>query len=214
MAAIVGRGVRVEIAKTYGTPVAVSGVTNAKPGVAASVGHSLAAKSVGYFSGVEGMVPLEGQAARANPVATDTFTAEDINTTDFGTFTDAATFTPVTAWATISNSTRYAIGGGDADKLDATTLLDNFKQEIPGYLGAQSVTIDVLSEDAASEGMALVEDAARNARYEVFRITLKTGATRVFRGQPSMPGEDVAKGALGTGSFGIAVKGFVTRGAA
>ena len=37
------------------------------------------------------------------------------------------------------------------------------------------------------------------------------GAVRVFRGEPSTPGEDVQQGAVGTGSLDFAVKGFALK---
>lgn len=210
---IIGRGVRIEVGKTEGAGKTVTAVTNAKPAVATSVAHGLLAKSIGYFKDVEGMVQLEGQAARLNPVTTDTFTLEDINSTDWPTFTDSALFVPVTAWATLSRATSYQIGGGDAEKLNATVLLDDIKQELNGLLATQTVSINLNSEDVSSEGMAIVKDAARRAQDLVFRITLKTGAVRVFRGQPSLPGENVQQGAIGTGSLSVTVRGFVTEGA-
>lgn len=214
MTTIVGRGVRVEVGKTEGAAKTVTAVTQAKPGVAASTAHGLLAKSVGYLRGVEGMVQLEGQAARLAAVTSDSFTLEDINTTDYPAFTDQAEFVPVTAWATLSKATSYAIGGGDSEPLDDTALLDDIKQEIAGLLAAQSVSIGVNAETISSEGMALVRDAARRAAYLVVRITLKDGNVRVFRGQPSLPGEDVQKGAIGTGTLSFKVKGFVCEGAA
>lgn len=213
MAVIIGRGVRVEMARTYGTALPVSDISSADPAVATSTGHALPTRSVGFFQSVEGTVQLEGQAVRLGTVDANTFVAEDIDATRLPTFTGAAEFVPVTAWTTIGTATRYAIGGGDADRLDTTTLLDEIKQEVTGQLGAQSVSFDILAEDTLSEGLRLVEAAARRASYEVFRITLKNGATRVFRGQPSLPGEDVGRGAVGTGSFTVTVKGFVTKGA-
>lgn len=214
MTSIVGRGVRVEIGKTEGAGKTVSAVTTAKPGVATSTAHGLSAKSVGYFSGVSGMAQLEGQAARLAVVTSNDFTLEDINTTDFPAFTGTAMFIPVTVWATVSRATSYAIGGGDAEKLDDTVLLDDIKQELNGLLAAQTVTFNMNSETISSEAMQIIRDAARRSAYLVFRITLKDGNVRVFRGQPSLPGEDVQKGAIGTGSFSVTVKGFVTEGAA
>src|ERR1700754_746211 len=140
MTSIVGRGVRVEVGKTEGAAKIVTLVTNAKPGVATSVAHGLTAKSVGYFRGVEGMVQLEGMAARLNPVTPpDSFTLENLNTTDFPGFTDQCEFVPITAWATVGRATSYSIGGGDAEKLDDTVLLDDIKQELNGLLAAQTV---------------------------------------------------------------------------
>jgi hypothetical protein len=43
----------------------------------------------------------------------------------------------------------------------------------------------------------------------VFRITLADGSQRIFRGQPSIPGESVAQGALGSGQMSVTVKGQV-----
>ncbi|MCR5864651.1 phage tail protein [Aquincola sp. J276] len=214
MTTIVGRGVRVEVSKTEGTAKVVTAVSKAKPGVASSTAHALPAKSIGYFRGVEGMVQLEGQAARLAAVTSDNFTLEDINTTDYPDFTDQAEFVPITAWATLAKATSYGIGGGDAEKLDDTSLLDDIKQEVNGLLAAQSVSIGLNAETIASEAMAIIRDAARRSAYLVFRITLKDGNVRVFRGQPSLPGEEVQKGALGTGSLSVTIKGFVTEGAA
>lgn len=213
MTSIVGRGVRVEIGKTEGAAKTVSGVTQAKPGVAASTAHGLLAKSIGYFTGVSGMVQLEGQAARLSVASADNFTLESINTTNFPAFTGGS-FVPVTAWATLSRASSYSIGGGAADTQDDTVLLDDIKQLVNGLLAAQTVTFNVKSETLNSEAAALIEDAARNSAYLVFRITLKDGNVRVFRGQPSLPGEDVQSNALGTGSFTVTVKGFVNQGAA
>lgn len=212
MAPVIGRGVRVEIGLTESAAKVVTAVTLAKPGVATSTAHGLANKSVGYFSSVAGMVNLEGQAVRVANQATNTFELEDIDTTNYPAFT-SGNFIPIATWATVSTATSYQIGGGDAEKLNNTVLLDDIKQELNGLLASQTVSFNVNSEDVPAQAMAAIEAAARNSAYLVFRITLKTGAVRVFRGQPSLPGENVSQGALGTGSLSVTVKGFITRGA-
>ena len=214
MGNIVGRGVKVEVGKTEGTAKNVTAITQASPPVGTTdAAHSLTAKSVAYLRGVEGMVQLEGQAVRLAAASGSSFDIEDMDSTDFPAFSGTAELVPITAWATVTPATAYQIGGGEAEKLDATTLIDIIKQEENGLLAAQSVTIPVNAEDVSSEGMQLVKKAARKGGYLVFRITLKTGAVRVFRGQPSLPGEDVQKGQLGTGSFNVTVKGLVIEGA-
>ena len=212
MGTIIGRGVRVEIGKTEGAAKTISAITLAKPGVATSAAHGLANKSVGYLLAVAGMVQLEGQAARVANQATNTFELENVNTTNYPAFT-AGTFVPVTAWSTLGESTSYQIPDGTADKLDNTVLLDDNKQELNGLLAAQSITFGLNAQDVSSDALALIEDAAVNQTYLVFRITLKSGATRVFRGQPSLPGENVQRGAIGTGSSNVSVKGVVVKGA-
>ena len=208
MTTLVGRNVRIEVSKTEGTEKTVSAVTVADPGVATSAAHGLANGAVGYFRDVTGMVNLDGQAARASAVDTNTFTLQTLDTSRFPAFT-AGEFVPVTVWSTLARSSGYSIGGGDAAKQDDTCLLDTITQEINGLLAAESVTLNLKKQTIDEEALQLIRKAARNQEYLVFRITLVDGAQRVFRGQPSMPGEDVQSGSIGTGTFGVTVKGAV-----
>lgn len=205
-----GRGIRVEIAATYATPVTVTAVTLADPGVATSTAHGQANNVVGYFSGVTGMEQLEGQACRVKNTAANTFELQGLNTSNFTAFT-AGTFTPVATWSTLAEATSYSIGGGAADKLDVTTLLDIVKKEEQGLLPASTVSLNVIAQSTPSTAMQLLESAVQSAGAVVVRMTLNDGAVRVFRAEPSLPGEDVAQGAVGTGSLDMAVKGFVLK---
>lgn len=210
---IIGRNVRVEIGKTEGAAKTVTAVSLANPGVATSAAHGLAAKSVGYFNAVTGMVTLEGQAVRLGTVAAGTFELEDIDTSTSPAFT-AGTFIPITAWSTLSKATSISEGGGEADKLNVTTLLDNIRQERNGLLAAETISINLLAESLASEALQIVRRAARTSTLLVFRITWSNGDVLVFRGEPSKPGRDVQQGQAGTGSISVTVKGFTTEGAA
>lgn len=211
---IIGRGVRVEIGKTEGAAKTVSAVTQADPGVATSTAHGLTAKSVGYFTGVPGMVNLEGQAARLGTVATDTFALEDIDTSDYPAFSGTCSFIPITAWATLAKATSISEGGGEANKLNVTTLLDNITQERNGLLAAQTVQIQLLAESLASEAMQIIRRGARKSSLYVFRVTWANGDVAIFRGEPSLPGRDVQQGQPGTGTLSVTVRGFITEGAA
>jgi len=213
MGTIVGRGIRVEVGKTEGAPVTVSEVSNEKPAVATAAGHSLVAKSLGYFKDVLGMPQIEGQACRVAAPASGTFQLEGLDTSTFSDYTGGK-FVPVTAWATVAEITSYSIPDGTADELDDTKLLDDIKQTINGLLNSQSPTFNTNAQETPSEGMLICEAAAENQGYLVFRITFKSGVVRFFRAQPSLPGENVQKGALGTGSMNATVKGRILRGAA
>lgn len=213
MGTIVGRGIRVEVGKTEGLPITITSVSNDKPGVATKVAHGLNDKAIGYFTGVTGMSPLDGQACRVANKTADTFELENLNTTGFPAYT-AGSWVPITAWATLFESTSYAVPDGSAEELDDTGLIDDIKQVLNGLLNAQTVQIGVKAQEELGEAMELVEDAAANQGYLVFRITFKSGAVRFWRGQPTLPGENVQKGALGTGSINTTVKGRFMRGAA
>lgn len=210
---LIGRGVRVEMGLAEGAAKVISAISLASPAVATSAAHGLASKSLGYLTGMGGMVQLEGQAVRLNPSTAGDFTLEDIDTTSYPAFT-AGSIVPITTWATLGRITGYDSGGGAGDKLDDTVLLDDIKKEIQGQLGAQTVTMNLNSQTLSDAGMKELRKVARAAGYAVFRITLKDGNVRFFRGQPSLPGESVQKGAIGTGNFSITIVGFICEGAA
>lgn len=210
MANVKGRGVRVEIAATYGSDKTVSAVTQASPGVASSTAHGMSNNTVGYFHTVSGMAQLEKQACRVKNQVTDAFDLQGLNTTNYSAYVSGL-FKPVATWETLAESTSYSIGGGSSEKLDVTTLLDIARKEEQGLLPAQTVTMNVIAQDTPSAAMLLLESAVQSQGFVVGRITLGNGAVRVFTAEPGTPGEDVQQGALGTGSLDFAVKGFVLK---
>jgi hypothetical protein len=210
MSNVKGRGVRVEIAATYDAPKVVTLVSKAVTGVATSAAHAMVNDTVGFWSGVAGMAQLEGQATRVKNQATNTFELQGLNTTGYSDFT-AGNFTPVATWATLSEATSYSIGGGAAEKLDVTRLIDITKQEEQGLLPVANVSMNVIAQDTPSAAALILESAVQTQGAVVVRITLGNGAVRVFRAEPSLPGEDVQQGQVGTGSLDMAVKGFVLK---
>lgn len=203
-----GRGVRLEVALTYQTADVVTAVTLANPGVATSTGHGMSNGAVGYFGEVTGMSQLDGQAFRASGVAANTFNLEGIDTSAYPAFTAGNAY-EVATWATISQATDFQIGGGDADKLDATTLLDFIKQEENGLLAAETVNVNMLA-DPLSQGVARLRALALSSTRATFRITYPSSALEIYwHGEPSIPGFNQAKQQLATGSFQITCKGFM-----
>lgn len=207
---LIGRGVRVEVQKTVAAAKTITAISLANPGVATSTAHALADGTVGFLNAVAGMVNLDGQAIRIDAPAANTFELQGVDTTTYPAFT-AGTFVPVTVWSTLSRSSSYNIGGGAAEKIKTTVLLDEIEQQANGLLAAQTVSFNINHETVDEEALQLIATAAINQAYLVFRITFKDGAQRIFRGQPSMPGEDVGQGALATGTLEVTVKGQVLR---
>jgi hypothetical protein len=207
---LIGRGVRVEVQKTVAAAKTITAISLANPGVATSTAHALADGTVGFLDAVAGMVNLDGQAIRIDAPAANTFELQGVDTTTYPAFT-AGTFVPVTVWSTLSRSSSYNIGGGAAEKIKTTVLLDEIEQQANGLLAAQTVSFNINHETVDEEALQLIATAAINQAYLVFRITFKDGAQRIFRGQPSMPGEDVGQGALATGTLEVTVKGQVLR---
>lgn len=213
MTIAIGRNVRVEIGSTEGASKTVTIVTSAKPPVATSTAHTLLVKTLGYFATAAGMPQLVGQAVRFSAVDANTLTLEDLDATGYGTFT-SGTLIPITAWATIATATDVNIGGGGASPIDTTVLLDQIKQQVSGPLEAQTVNISLRNETISPAGMQKIREVARVAGYLVFRLTYSDGNVRFFRGQPSLPTEQVGTGTPASGSFDVTVQGFVCEGVA
>lgn len=212
MTTIVGRGVRVEVAATYAAVgVAVTAISLANPAMITAAAHGFLAGDAGFLTGINGMSNIEGQALRAGTTTADTLQMQGVNSLLYPPYTNGATLTKVLTWALIAKATKYAIGGGASSPLDDTGLVDDIKQEIPGLLNAQTVTIDVNAQELNDQALQILEDAAFAQGFCVFRVTFKDGNVRIWRGQPSLPGEDVGKGALGTGTFTCTVKGKVLK---
>lgn len=214
MANIIGRGIKVEIAATYGSAVTCTAISLANPAVVSTTTPP-AVNTVGYFNAVAGMAQAEGQAVRVKTVVAGTsFVAQSYDTTSYSATTGNAQFIPVATWEPLSEATAYQFGGGEATPVNVTRLIDDITQEENGLLGAQSFTIPTLAQDVPSVAQTLIDSAAKSQGYVVGRITLKNGAVRVFRGQPSLSSEDVQQGQAGTGQITIKVKGEVLKGAA
>jgi hypothetical protein len=204
----IGRGVKVEVEATTAAAKSVTAVTQAAVGVATSASHALAEGAIAYFTGVSGMVQLEGQAISVDAPVTNTINLEGLNTTNFPAFTGTANLTPIATWSTVGNASGYQIGGGDANDVDQTTLIDDIQQLTPGLLNAQTVSISGFSA-FSSAAMQKVIQAAYDQTPLTFRVTLKNGERRVFRGIPALAGEDMQVGQSATGQFSVRVTGRV-----
>ena len=212
-----GSGVKIEIGLTEGASKTVTAVNLSNPGIAHSTVHGLAVGSAGYFTAVTGMDPLDGQASyvgSGGSPSADEFSLVDIDTTNFPAFT-AGNFVPVTAWSTLAQSTQYQLGGGSPKTEDVGTLIDTREKLLLIKNAAETVTIDLRALKDDNQAMAKIRAVARGLGYLVFRITHTpdgsetTGAQRIFRGQPSIPGESLAQGATGTGQMTVTVRGQV-----
>jgi hypothetical protein len=206
-----GRGIRVEVATAFATAVAgATAISLANPGVVTDASHGLANNAVGYWDTMVGMEQLEDQAFRVKNVATDTFEMQGLNTSAYTAFTSGL-YNIATAWATLAESTAYNIPEAATEDLDATTLLDVIDVIDAGNLAAQPISFPVLLREVPSTAMAFLQAAALAGTKVLIRITLQGGAVRVYRGNPSAPGEDVQAKALGRSSVSVKGRGLLLK---
>lgn len=210
MSTIVGRNVKVEVALTFNSPASPTAVTKANPAVGTLTSHTFADADVGYWTVTAGMVEIDGQAVHIMDTSANTFTMNGLDSTNYSTFT-AGTLTTALTWGTISEAASYAVGGGAANALDDTRLIDVKTRNVAGLLAPQDITVDVRNGVSAGSAMAFVEAAARNSTSCLFRITQGSTVLRVYYGVPSVPGESLQAGGLASGQFNILGAGWAVK---
>lgn len=217
MALYKGRGVRLEVALTFDAADVVTAITLANPAVISAASHGWSNGDYGFVEETgNGMAQIDGQAIRAANVASGTLEAEGLDTQTYSAFVSGNIYRAAT-WATISQATDFTIGGGDADKLDSTTLLDFIKKEENGLLAAETVNVNMFA-DPLSNGVARLRALALSkggsgvlASRSLFRITYPGSALEIFWfGEPSVPGFGQQKQQIATGSFQVSCKGFMS----
>lgn len=210
MGTIVGRGITVQYASTLASPISPTAVTKANPAVATLTSHGLTDGTVGYWTVTAGMVELDGQATHVINTSANTFTLNGLVTTGYSTYT-AGTFTYASAWSTIAEAASYAVGGGAAATLDDTRLYHTRTSNIAGLLAPQDLTIDVRNAEVSGTAMAAVEASAQTSTALLFRVMKGTTTLRVYYGVPSLPGESVSAGGLGSGQFNVLGTGWCVK---
>jgi len=174
----IGTNVTVEVESTLATGLAVSAITKASPGVCTATGHSLINGDVVIMDVNAGMVELDGQAVRVSAAATGVFTLEDLDTSDYSTFT-SGTALEVTAWHTMSNATSISMPNPTPEKIDITTLVDKAKQQAYGLPEAPDGNISALYQPELA-AVTEIKTATKANEDRAFRVTWAGGQITVF----------------------------------
>ena len=210
-AALIGRRVRVEVAKTIATPLVVTGLSNANPGVLSYTGTDPVNGDVVRLADDFPVAELAGQVVRVSAVdgVANTFAIESIDTTSFGVYPvgTSSAATPVSVWSTLGIARTVTAGSTSPNKIDTTTLIDAKKTFVFGQPEDPEITVDVISQPL-SEASQIIAKASKSNAIVPFRITfLQTGEKRLFAGYVTLPSESIPLGDVVTGSFSISQVG-------
>lgn len=177
--AIVWKNVAVDMQSVLATPVAVTAITKANPGVASAT-NSLSAGDYVLIT-AQGMSQVDGRVFRVSAPSGSAFTLEGEDTTLFGTFT-SGTFAKITYGTSITTATTISNAGGDFDFIDTTTIHQNVRSQIPGLPAAASFSMDNIW-DVSDAGLKAMKVAADNQSQRGIRFTFGAGGQiMVFNG--------------------------------
>lgn len=130
---------------------------------------------------------LDGRVFRIADETTNDFELEDLDTTSTTLFpagSGAGTFTPITAFAQISQILEFTTTGGDQQFTNFSYLEQNFETQIPTITSAQSISIGIADDPSLAGYIAL--KAASDARaIRALRLALPDGSIIFYNGYVS-----------------------------
>lgn len=174
-----GTVLRMETARA--TTKAISGLTNASPGVVTATAHGYTTGDIVYVDNVVGMTGVNKRAFVADSVATNTFNLKGVNTTDtsvYAAYASGGDSYKITTGAVAEVS---GIDGfdGQANEIDTTNLSSVAKEYLLGLQDFGTVSFDVYLKNSDAGQIAL-RTAKESGAAKVFTITDSAGQVLAF----------------------------------
>lgn len=172
-------------------------ITAANPGVVTSTAHGYANGTYLYLPAIAGMKELNQAVVRVANQTANTFELENIDTTNFGTFTSGSG-QAITFGAAAATMVDVNGSGGDAADVDTTTIHDSIAKVIPGLKSALKYDMQSIWDpsDAALIEFKKADDALA---VRALLFAFKSGAKVAMAGYVTAP-------LVPTGSTGALVK--------
>jgi hypothetical protein len=183
MAFTLSTGTAVAVAKTYGSAVNMTAITNAVEAVATlAAGHGVVVGD--YLELTSGWGRLNGRIVRAKTVVTNDVTLEGINTvstTLYPAGTGTGTIRRITAWDSVNQIKELSLSGGDQQFADITTLDDVVAKQIPTIRNAQALSIQAFDDPTLAYYNTVVAYAEQSTQAAV-RLSFPNGSKIVANG--------------------------------
>lgn len=165
------------IASVYGASKTMSVLTNAAEAVATlEAAHGVVENDILELT--SGWDLLNGRLARADSVATNDVTLEDIdtsNTTLYPAASGIGSIREITTWVTLSQITPdFSVSGGEQNFSDATFISHLIRQRIPTDRNAIEITLPFFF-DLGLSWVATVRAAAAASTPVAFRMAFPNG---------------------------------------
>ena len=171
--------VAVSVQSAIAATKTITAITKASPGVVSSTAH-------GYSNGdyvlltISGMYQLNYRVMRVSAVATDSFSLEGEDTTNYSTFV-SGTAQKITFGTTLATLTNINASGGDFDFVDTTTIHDSIKTQIPG-LGNPSTYNFESFWDPSDAGLVALKSASDAQAQRAILFSFSNSQKFVFNG--------------------------------
>lgn len=179
--AIKSQGAILKMETARATTKAISGLTNASPGVVTATANGYVNGDIIYVDNVVGMTGVNKRAFVADSVATNTFNLKGVSTTDTAVYSAYASGGDSYKVTTAAIAEVSGIDGfdGQANEIDVTNLSSNGKEYLLGLQDFGTVSFDVFLKNSDS-GQAALRTAKESGAAKVFTITDSAGQVMPF----------------------------------
>ncbi|MBK8773087.1 MAG: phage tail protein [Rhizobiales bacterium] len=169
--------VAVSVQSALAATKTITAITKNTTGVVSSTAH-------GYSNGdyvlilAQGMYQVNYRVFRVSAVATDSFSLEGEDTTNYGTFV-SGTAQKITFGTSLATLTSINASGGDFDFIDTTTIHDNIKTQVPGLPNPSNYTFDSFW-DPSDAGLVALKSASDSQAQRAILFSFANGQKFTF----------------------------------
>lgn len=179
-------GSTVAIAAAYGAVRTISAISNANPGVAASVAHGFAD---GTFIEVNsGWSKLTDRIVRVDAPTADAFALEGINTSSTSLYPaggGAGSARAISSWTQLAQITNSSSEGGEQQFLTYQFLESDSEKRIPTTKSAAGITFTI-ADDPTLPGYILAKEANDDRLPRAILLTLSSGERILYNAYVSL----------------------------
>ena len=189
----------VRMQDTLGDAKIITAISKASEAVITGT-HDFSIGDYVLIDGVGGMTEINKRIVRVGAVSTTvSFTAEDLDSTNWTTYTSGGTATKITAFVTFDNVTSFNYAEPQPNRIDVTTIHQNQKTEVFGLDDAPTATMS-MNADPLGTAIVALRAASLAKATRGFVVTTQTGQILIFNAYVAGGrGFDGSVGAVATG---------------
>ena len=179
-------GTTIHLGTTFGTPVAITGISNAATAVATAAGHGFVDGDIIVLK--SGWQRINERVFRVAASAAGTFQLEGLDTSDTSAFpvgTSGGTAMKVTAFTQVSQIIGISTSGGEQQFATVSPLESDFEIQIPTMYSAQSISMEI-GDDPSLAGYQALKKAADARAIRPLLMQNKNGSKIYYYGYVSL----------------------------
>lgn len=205
-------GSKLFLGVTFGSPIALTAVSNANPAVASAAGHGLTAGTP--FVLTSGWEDADGRVYRVEDPLSGTFEISGLDSTDNNLYTPGGgtgSVKSITGWQEIQQVLNPSTTGGEQQFATVEPLAKKNAIQLPTNFSPMTLIIPI-GDDPTLPGYIALKAASDKREQRPLRIQKPGGATNYFYGYVSLNEvPSMTKGQVDTVTATFALQALPTR---